>query len=141
MDESKLEVRFTLAPRRVSRGSQQGATQQRDQPTSPGRTPRVSRLLALAIRFQDMARSNNANRSVQWEMLEKFAQGNGYYEPEYQAHKEREKQQVSRLGRALKTYFQIDGEPIVRDGQSWKTVFVIRPEGWKEPQDETWDLE
>ncbi len=54
MDESKLEVRFTLAPRRVSRGSQQGANQQRDQPTSPGRTPRVSRLLALAIRFQDM---------------------------------------------------------------------------------------
>lgn len=54
MDESKLEVRFTLAPRRVSRGSQQGANQQRDQPTSSGRTPRVSRLLALAIRFQDM---------------------------------------------------------------------------------------
>lgn len=54
MDESKLEVRFTLAPRRASRGSQQGANQQRDQPTSPGRTPRVSRLLALAIRFQDM---------------------------------------------------------------------------------------
>ena len=54
MDESKLEVRFTLAPRRVPRGSQQGANQPRDQPTSPGRTPRVSRLLALAIRFQDM---------------------------------------------------------------------------------------
>ena len=85
-----------------------------------------------------MARSDNANRSVQWEMLEKFAKGNGYYEPQYQAYKEREKQQVSRLGRALKTYFKIDGEPIVRDGQGWKTAFVIRPEGWEEPPEENW---
>lgn len=54
MDESKLEVRFTLAPRRATHGSRQGAGQQQDQQTSPGRVPRVSRLLALAMRFQDM---------------------------------------------------------------------------------------
>lgn len=88
-----------------------------------------------------MARSNNANRSVQWEMLEKFAEGNGYYEPVILALREKEKQQITRLRKVLKLYFQIDGDPIVKDGQGWKTVFVIRPEGWKEPQDETWDLE
>ncbi|MCB2189609.1 MAG: hypothetical protein KQJ78_24600 [Deltaproteobacteria bacterium] len=54
MNESKLEVRFTLAPRRATRGSRQGAGQQQDQQTPPGRVPRVSRLLALAMRFQDM---------------------------------------------------------------------------------------
>lgn len=54
MDETKLEVRFTLAPRRATHGSRQGAGQQQDQQTSPGRVPRVSRLLALAMRFQDM---------------------------------------------------------------------------------------
>ena len=89
----------------------------------------------------DMARSNNANRSVQWEMLENFAEGNGYYEPVILALREKEKQQITRLRKVLKLYFQIDGDPIVKDGQGWKTVFVIRPEGWKEPQDETWDLE
>ncbi|MDQ7831355.1 MAG: hypothetical protein RDU30_06470 [Desulfovibrionaceae bacterium] len=94
----------------------------------------------LRVSYTDMgmARSDNANRSVQWEMLEKFAEGNGYYEPKHQARKEREKQQVSRLGRALKVYFKIDGEPIVRDGQGWKTAFVIRPEGWEEPEEESW---
>jgi len=54
MNESKLEVRFTLAPRRATRGSRPGAGQRQNQPNSPGRIPRVSRLLALAIRFQDM---------------------------------------------------------------------------------------
>lgn len=54
MDETKLEVRFTLAPRRAMHGSRQGAGQQQDQQPSPGRVPRVSRLLALAMRFQDM---------------------------------------------------------------------------------------
>lgn len=54
MDETKLEVRFTLAPRRPTRGSRQEASQQQDQQPSPGRVPRVSRLLALAMRFQDM---------------------------------------------------------------------------------------
>lgn len=54
MDKTKLEVRFTLAPRRAMHGSRQGAGQQQDQQTSSGRVPRVSRLLALAIRFQDM---------------------------------------------------------------------------------------
>jgi len=54
MDETKLEMRFTLAPRRATHGSRQGAGQQQDQQTSPGRVPRVSRLLALAMRFQDM---------------------------------------------------------------------------------------
>jgi len=54
MDESRLEVRFTLAPRRATHGSRQGAGQHQDQQTSPGRVPRVSRLLALAMRFQDM---------------------------------------------------------------------------------------
>ncbi|QLA20922.1 hypothetical protein GD604_14945 [Desulfolutivibrio sulfoxidireducens] len=94
----------------------------------------------LRVSYTDMgmARSDNANRSVQWEMLERFAKGNGYYEPQYQPYKEREKQQVSRLGRALKVYFKIDGEPIVRDGQGWKTAFVIRPEGWEEPEEESW---
>jgi hypothetical protein len=54
MDEPNLEVRFTLAPRRATHGSRQGASQQQDQQTSPGRVPRVARLLALAMRFQDM---------------------------------------------------------------------------------------
>ena len=54
MAESKIEVRFTLAPRRAAHGSRQEAGQQQDKQTSPGRVPRVSRLLALAIRFQDM---------------------------------------------------------------------------------------
>lgn len=94
----------------------------------------------LRVSYTDMgmARRDNANRSVQWEMLERFAKGNGYYEPQYQAYKEREKQQILRLGRALKVYFKIDGEPIVRDGQGWKTAFLIRPEGWKEPPEENW---
>lgn len=85
-----------------------------------------------------MAKSNDANRSVQWEMLERFAEGNGYYSPRHRANKGREKQQVSRLRQALKDYFQIDGDPIVRDGQGWKTAFLIRPVGWKEPTEESW---
>lgn len=94
----------------------------------------------LRVSYTDMgmAKSNNANRSIQWEMLEKFAEGNGHYSPEFLTHRDREKQQVSRLRQALKDYFQIDGNPIVTDGQGWKTIFLIRPEGWKEPTEESW---
>lgn len=94
----------------------------------------------LRVSYTDMgmARSDNANRSVQWEMLEKFAEGNGYYESGFQSRKESEKQQVSRLRQALKAYFQIEGDPIPRYGQGWKTAFLIRPEGWEEPPEDNW---
>lgn len=86
-----------------------------------------------------MARKDNANRNVQWEMLEKLAEGHGYYETSLPAHREKEKQQVHRLSKALKAYFQIEGDPIHREGRGWRTVFLIQPEGWKEPPEETWD--
>ncbi len=51
-DRTHLQVTFTLAPKKRSRQRYRQSQAQKD--VTPGNIPRVSRLLALAIRFQDM---------------------------------------------------------------------------------------
>jgi hypothetical protein len=75
-----------------------------------------------------MANRKNSTPTVQWELLREFAAGYGSLTWNSPAADRKNKKRRENLARDLVAFFRIEGEPFVRDGGGWRTVFSIEPD-------------
>jgi len=77
-----------------------------------------------------MVDRRNKKPTKQWELLRSFARGYGVITWESPDADRRNQKRREYLARDLKSFFRIDGEPIILtdDKKGWRTVFSIEPD-------------
>jgi hypothetical protein len=77
-----------------------------------------------------MADRRNAKPTQQWELLRAFSKYYGQMTWDHRDATPKNQKRREYLARNLKTFFRIDGEPIVltEDKKGWRTVFAIEPD-------------
>ena len=76
-----------------------------------------------------MVNRHTADPTLQWELLGHFADEHGILTWESSHADRRNKKRRSRLSMDLRTFFQIEGDPIESYLKGWRTVFQILPQG------------
>ncbi len=78
-----------------------------------------------------MANKKNGSPTVQWELLQTFAERNGQLDWSSSKANSKNQKRSENLASNLREFFRIDGDPIYWDKEagSWKTRFMLLPEG------------
>ncbi|MBU0640955.1 MAG: hypothetical protein KKB50_18995 [Planctomycetes bacterium] len=72
-----------------------------------------------------MANRKNAKPTVQWELLETFAEGRGLLDWRNRKASRKNQKRRENLAGDLKRFFRIDGDPLVSEGGGWRTRFCV----------------
>lgn len=72
-----------------------------------------------------MARKNNAKPTVQWNLLEAFAEGHGRLDWRNSKASRKNQKRKENLAADLQRFFRIDGDPFALEGDGWKTRFRV----------------
>lgn len=72
-----------------------------------------------------MANRKNAKPTVQWELLETFAEANGLLDWRNRKADRRNQKRKEKLAADLRRFFRIDGDPFVVEGDGWRARFSV----------------
>ncbi|HAU37996.1 MAG TPA: hypothetical protein DCX07_09810 [Phycisphaerales bacterium] len=72
-----------------------------------------------------MARKNNAKPTVQWDLLEAFAEGHGRLDWRNSKASRKNQKRKENLAADLQRFFRIDGDPFALEGDGWRARFAV----------------
>lgn len=72
-----------------------------------------------------MARKNNAMPTVQWLLLETFAEAHGVLDWRNRKADRRNQKRKENLAADLQRFFRIDGDPFALEGDGWRARFTV----------------
>lgn len=72
-----------------------------------------------------MARKNNAKPTVQWELLEIFAEGHGVLDWRNRKAGRKNQKRKENLAADLQRFFRIHGDPFALEGDGWRARFAV----------------
>jgi len=77
-----------------------------------------------------MANAKNGNPTVQWELLQTFAEQQGTLDWSSPKADRKNQKRREKLAENLRQFFRIDGDPIelAEDGKGWRVLFSLHPE-------------
>jgi hypothetical protein len=76
-----------------------------------------------------MENAHTRKPNLQWELLQNFAERRGILTWESPHADDRNKKRCSRLSEDLRTFFQIESNPIESYQTGWRTLFQLLPDG------------
>ena len=72
-----------------------------------------------------MVNRKNAMPTVQWELLEAFAEGHGLLDWSSRRADRKNQKRKENLATDLQRFFRIDGDPFVIEGNGWRAHFAV----------------
>lgn len=72
-----------------------------------------------------MANRKNAKPTVQWELLEMFADGHGLLDWRNRKASRKNQKRKEKLAADLQRFFRIDGDPFALEGDGWRARFSV----------------
>ncbi len=72
-----------------------------------------------------MANRKNAKPTVQWELLERFAEGHGVLDWSSRKADRKHQKRRENLADNLQRFFRIDDDPFVFEGKGWRAKFAV----------------
>ena len=72
-----------------------------------------------------MASKKNAKPTVQWLLLETFAEGHGLLDWRNRKSDRRNQKRKEKLVKNLQRFFRIDGDPFIIEGDGWRAHFEV----------------
>lgn len=72
-----------------------------------------------------MANRKNAKPTVQWELLETFAEAHGLLDWRNRKASRKNQKRKENLAADLQRFFRIEGDPFALEGDGWRARFAV----------------